>query len=287
MALNEEEKQMRNKLLIAVCFIFLFISTTSLAQTPSDYLICQDIGGFKKYGCACGSGAGILGPTGHFKEDHNDTSCDVTYHSMSLRMGINVQVTQHAGSDSDRWLLHEVERGFRFGDYEEDMTPSRVRNIDGNKIFYTRLGGGTYRWISNNVVISIQYTDLYQQKTEPLEVVQVYLTKFPSTIPAITVDQAHNEQWIKDEMDRRLWLCDKWFTAQQAGTVELTKTLREAVDHMNVFLDYREKYYGIEANDEKNLLWQYLQANNEAGIKAKLQEYKTWWAGNKDKAINL
>ncbi len=56
---------------------------------------------------------------------------------------------------------------------------------------------------------------------------------------------------------------------------------------MNVFLDYREKYYGIKAVDEKSLLAGYLTANNGTAIKAKLTEYKNWWVVNKEKAISL
>ncbi|MDH4163508.1 MAG: hypothetical protein OEW15_12570, partial [Nitrospirota bacterium] len=62
---------------------------------------------------------------------------------------------------------------------------------------------------------------------------------------------------------------------------------QQAVKSMNIFLDYREKYYRTEAVDEKNLLAVYLDTNNGTGIKTKLKEYKDWWAVNKDKAINL
>ena len=88
-------------------------------------------------------------------------------------------------------------------------------------------------------------------------------------------------------MDRRLWLCDKWFYQLQLGKVQLAPVLQEAVKHMGVFLHHREKYYGIKAADEKNLLDNYLMQNNGTGIKAKLTEYKNWWAVNKDKAITL
>ena len=62
---------------------------------------------------------------------------------------------------------------------------------------------------------------------------------------------------------------------------------QESVKSMTVFLDYREKYYGMKAADEKNLLASYSNTNNGTAIKAKLKEYKDWWALNKDKAITL
>jgi hypothetical protein len=56
---------------------------------------------------------------------------------------------------------------------------------------------------------------------------------------------------------------------------------------MVVFLDYREKYYGIKGRDEKSALSRYLTAKDGTSIKSKLTEYKTWWSVNKTKAINL
>ena len=88
-------------------------------------------------------------------------------------------------------------------------------------------------------------------------------------------------------MDRRLWLCDKWFMQLQLRKVEEKQVYQESVKSMNIFLDYREKYFGIKAADEKNLLAGYLNTNNGTGIKAKLKEYKDWWVVNKDKSINL
>jgi len=82
-------------------------------------------------------------------------------------------------------------------------------------------------------------------------------------------------------MDRRLWLCDKWFEQLQLGKTDQKTALQEAVRSMNVFLDYREKYYGVKAVDEKTTLQGYLDAKDETSIKNKLAEYKTWWTANK------
>jgi hypothetical protein len=56
---------------------------------------------------------------------------------------------------------------------------------------------------------------------------------------------------------------------------------------MNIFLDYREKYYETKAADEKNLLAGYLNTNNGTAIKAKLTEYKNWWLIHKTDAISV
>lgn len=184
-----------------------------------------------------------------------------------------------------------MEDGYRDPDeLETNLTEGAVlRIINGNRVF--NWGAGSYTWLSGtNIVVRIEYTDLTGSKPEPLDVVKAYLQKFPSSITLTDAEaksRAHSEIWIKDEMDRRLWLCDKWFYQLQLGKVQQGEVFQGSVKSMNVFLDYREKYYGIKAADEKNLLATYLNTNNGTGIKAKLKEYKDWWNLNKDKAITL
>jgi hypothetical protein len=304
-------RQIMKKLIMIWVFITICISFITVEgrafTTLSECLITKDIGiySFDTESTNIGKGSGVVGLAGHFDLNHEDSVCTGEYSNINeIRgmpieearqkiIGVEVQVTQHAGSDSDKWLLHEVESSFRGREKEGWLGQglrgsASVREINGNKIF--DYGNIDYRWVSNNVVVYIHYTDLEGTKPEPLEIVQAYLRKFPSTITLTETEiksKAHNEQWIKDEMERRLWLCDKWFMALQLQKTELDKVLRESVEHMNVFLDYREKYYGIKASTEKQLLWKYLQAKDGTAIKNKLTEYKTWWNENKDKPINL
>ncbi|HDL15930.1 MAG TPA: hypothetical protein ENH28_07260 [Euryarchaeota archaeon] len=279
-------------------------SKASAFNTLSDCLIANDIGiySFDTESANMGKGSGVVGLAGHFNRDHEDTVCTGEYSNITeiqglpieearqKIIGIDVQVTQHSGSDSDRWLLHEVERDFRnyYGLPDDSFV---ARQINGNTIIGLSVAGWTYRWVSGNKVIQIQYHDSQMTKPEPLEVVRAYLAKHPSTLTAMTSADLRTEEnktkWIKDEMERRLWLCDRWFYQLQLKKVELRKTLREAVDHMKVFLDYREKYYGISAKSEKQVLWKYMIENNGTAIKNKLKEYKEWWSLNKGKAINL
>lgn len=134
------------------------------------------------------------------------------------------------------------------------------------------------------MVVNIQYTNLSGPKPEPLEVVQAYLAKHPSTITISDAElrnNAHNEQWIKYEMERRLWLCDKWVEQKQAGAVNSDKLVKKMYDNMEVFLNYKKKYYGIDTDNEKKAINEYKQAKDEAALKNKLTEYKAWWTANK------
>lgn len=280
----------RTMVRILVCILFL--APESYGEGIADYLITYDIGNFiASKNPTAGKGPGMLGGVGHFYHDHEDMTYEVSYFNLQTRLGPEVQVTQHAGSDSDKWLMHEMDAEFRNYHGNPDLS-FVVKTIDGNIIYAFGSGGWDYRWLSGTKLIVIEYTDLEMSKPQPLEIVKAYLTKHPSTLSPIKLAELRSREnktiWIKDEMERRLWLCDKWFLQVQLGKTELYGALKEILDHMFVFVDYREKYYGgINALNEKKLLIGYLDARDGTAIKNKLTTYKTWWSVNKTKSINL
>jgi hypothetical protein len=287
---------------IFILILSIVISPALIYAAVSDFLILQDIGSYKFItesknpltkkiaqipGYIMSNNSGVVAGSGHFGLDHVDATYETYYESDVVDLGVKVQVTKHLGADSDKWLMHEIEDGFKkrysLGSAYAGKNP--IRDFSGNRIFYM---WREYRWISNNIVVIIEASDQKGLKPEPTEIVQAYMQKFPSTIPsALVLDDAHKVQWIKDEMDRRLWLCDKWFMQLQLRKVDEKQAYQESFESMNIFLDYREKYYGLKGADEKNLLAGYLNTNNGTGIKTKLDEYKKWWVVNKDKAISL
>lgn len=290
---------MRNCKKVITFVMFFILVPFVLYAAVGDFLILQDIGSYKFItqsknpltkkivqisGYTTRNVPGILAGADHFDLDHDDTTYKTDYESDVADLGIEVEITQHAGSDSDKWLLHELDEDFRnyFGVPGESYGP---RMIDGQTILEDSVGGANWRWLSGNKIIMIQYHDSQMEKPEPLEVVSAYLAKHPSTLPAMTLAQLRSAEstskWTKDEMDRRLWLCDKWFEQLQLLKTDQKTALQEAVKSMTVFLKFREKYYGLKSADEENLLAGYLSQNDETNIKAKLQEYKDWWSVNK------
>lgn len=269
------------------------------AQNASDYLILNDISDYKYVtkmkdfftdemktipGYTRGNHPGILAGSDHFSIDHIDIYYETTYYSQPLQIALEVQVTQHTSGDSDQWLLHELERDFRTY-YGLPGDSYVVRQINGQYIFAVGSGGWTYRWLSGSRVVNIEYTDLQFEKSEPIEVVQAYIAKHPSTLLPSTSAELRTEKnktaWIKDEMERRLWLADKWFANQSANKTDVSKTLREINDHLESFLEYRDKYYGINSDKDKQTLYQYLSMQNLQGMKDKLNQYRSWWSKNK------
>ena len=280
----------QSSIIFCACIMIVSMGQLAYGQDISGYLIVNDIGGFRaSKNPSEGQGPGILIATGHFYQDHQDITYETGYFNMTTRVGPDVQVTRHAGVDSDQWLLHEVEYSYR--DPEDNtlglaIQGVRIRNFNGDNIIALR--GNSYSWISNNTVIIISYTDLDGTKPEPLEVVQAYLQKYPSTLPeGFVFDAAHNEQWIKDEMSRRLWLSEKWFAWQAGGNVEMVEALGEVVDHLEEFLDYRQRYFGMNANQEKMDLIAANRSNDEVAMKAKVAQYKQWWNSHKGDPIPL
>ena len=282
-------------------FVLILSADKSHSRDISEYLILSDIGPYKiakpeklfpgeppSGGPRSYGKSGIIAATGHFP-DHGDWTYEVMYLSETDQLtSPTVQVTRHAGGESDKWLLHEVERGYRSEDLESQFEAT-IKEIDGNK-FITWQFGRSYRWLSNNIVVHIEYVDAQLTKPEPLEVVSAYLALHPSTITLTDTEiksRAYNEQWIKDEMDRRLWLGGKWIGKITNVGEERKKTLIRVVDHIYVFLDYREKYFGVGADSEKASLDVKLQAEDKDAIEAKLNEYYQWWTQNKTGAINL
>jgi hypothetical protein len=298
---SERRDKMVKKILLIVSIL---ISSPALIHAAvADYLILQDIDPYKLFTGISGrvfSGppskysqtntGGVLDAAGHFSE--GDTSYEASYTEPGGRWPfVKVEVTNHSDPlDSIKWLLHEVDKEFRT--YYGVPDPSYIiKNVDGNTVYSFGSAGWDYRWISGNKVVMIEYHDSRMTKPEPLEVVKAYLMKHPSTLAAMTMQELRSTEnktkWIKDEIERRLWLCDKWFMQLQLQKAKQEDVLQASVKHMEVFLNYREKYFGISAANEKQLLWGYRDKNNGTGIKAKLAEYKIWWAANKDKAINL
>jgi hypothetical protein len=293
-------------------FLLVFISLSySIAQgftNLNDCLVTTNIG---KYiydvkTARLGNASGVVGGAGHFKVDHVDSICSGEYSNINEVIGletreeivnklisVDVQVTQHTSGDSDRWLLHEVEDSYRDSDMETLglLTDGTVmRKVDNNRVLWLGIGGASFTWVSNKVVIKISYTDLQGTKPEPSEVVQAYLAKFPSTITMTDAElkaSAHNIQWIKDEIDRRLWLCDKWNAQYQAGQATQKDLIYNLNRSLKVFLNYRQKYYGVSARDDLKALSGYDRNNDIASFQTKLTEYKTWWGANKGKSISL
>ena len=130
-----------------VIFIVLFLTSISFAQEISNYLILSDIAEYKyrpRRTTEMFGNSGILIPVGHFDLDHNDTTYTTRYIHTGTILGVSVQVTQHKGEDSDKWLLHEVEDAYRLKEKSNlglIGSGTRLREFGNNKLYSLRGSG--------------------------------------------------------------------------------------------------------------------------------------------------
>lgn len=144
------------KKMIIVCLFGFMLSPFLVYGEINDYLILQDIDSYnfitqtrnpltKKVltvpGYTIRSGGGNLSGADHFDFDHEDVTYETKYESDATDLGVRVQVTQHAGSDSDKWLLHEEDAEFRnyYGIPDDSYV---IKTVNGNTILAFGSGVG-------------------------------------------------------------------------------------------------------------------------------------------------
>lgn len=272
------------------------VAALVMAQPVADVLILSDIPPFelsKVRKMFKGKDGYVGGPQQWtYEADYPGNSRTISkvdyYRTGPEGMSVEVQITLHS---STRWLGHEVERDYRnyFGIIGDSVT---LREIDGNRVLVSSSGGHDYTWVSgSSTVVSISYTDLQMTKPEPLEIVRAYLAKYPSSFPAADIRSiSYTEAWIRNEMERRVWLMEKWVGVGNADVLKQAEAMRTIRTHVEVFARYREKYLGEKAQD---LMLAFLTAVEAAAGKdwPKLVEevgkLRTWWDANKSRPLTI
>jgi hypothetical protein len=150
------------KIILPVIYILILIRAAygTGFLSLNDCLVTSDIGiySYRSRGANMSAGSGLLAAAGHFIKDHTDNVCGGSYSNINQLRGLSaeqieeqlisvkVQVTQHPGGESDKWLSHELERDFRnYYGLPGDSYVMRV--IDGNTIMAAGSGGWDYRWL--------------------------------------------------------------------------------------------------------------------------------------------
>jgi hypothetical protein len=266
-------------------------SPAALADgTAADYLITNDIVAYQKF-TKGGSSGDYLDATGHFSEVNEEAAYGIIYLSKQYHMRVNANVSVHGGTDNDRWLLHEVEKRFRAEELGNQIeSGASIRAIGSYTIFFYEhptLGGADYQWISaNNIVVSVSCNACNEPgKPEPLEVVQAYLAKHPSTITltdAQLKSHAHSVQWLRDEMERRVWLAEKWLPLAKGDNSKV----ENVVDNLIEFLKYRDKYLGKSGKNDAIELGKYNNNKDIESLEKKLKSLREWWNDHKTESLS-
>ena len=271
--------------------LLFVLSIPAEAQDIADHLITTDIDVYRpSKNPSGGVGPGVLALANHFFYDHRDVNYRISYFDLATKTGATVQVTEHSGGDSDRWLLHEAERDFRnyFGFPGKSYV---IREIDGHRIMAAGIGGWAYRWLSGNHLIHIEYTDLQMTKSEPLQIVEAYLAKYPPTLPPMTTEGLRSSEdiseWVKNEMERTLWLCEKWFHYYETDGREVKRAIRKVKGFLETFVRFQEEFFPEEIEDLELRLLEIHLAADIRGLRDLHSTYGRWWKESKDRCISL
>ncbi|MDH4163982.1 MAG: hypothetical protein OEW15_15030 [Nitrospirota bacterium] len=292
---------MRMILYAASIVVSVLYAVPGTTQDATDLLILQDIGtytlstpkklipGFPPVGGPLAqNNSGALAEVDHFPF-HGDVTAKVFYHGGKGTASPTVTVTRHAGDEADQWLSHEVDAAFR--NYGQPARTYILDTIEGNAVITRFIGGAEYRWLSGNTVVHIEYHDSTLGKTKPLEVIKAYLAKYPSTLRTTSykdlVSKENKTAWIREEMERRLWLCDAWLKAIGAGTVRIGPGLSNIADSLKSFNKYRKKYYGLKSLPDERTIDGYAENLQGSEIKALVQESRTWWSSKRSGSLIL
>jgi hypothetical protein len=173
---------MKMRKIITMLVVMIINNFAFVYAADTDYLLLQDISSYKFItqnrdpltkktitipGYTTRTAPGVLAGADHFDIDHDDTTYETVYESDITDLGVRVQVTKHAGSDSDKWLLHEVDADFR-NYYGIPGMAYTTRQVDSQTMLVAAVGGREYRWLSGNKVVVIKYHGSLTQKPEPL-----------------------------------------------------------------------------------------------------------------------
>jgi hypothetical protein len=211
------------------------------------------------------------------------------------------------------WVLHEIELKLRRRKEQyESRTPAdklRVppfsygqRIVNGQRVFY--VGGGGYVWTSgpNRVVTiagggPIQNADgTFRPVGLPQEFLDIYFPLLPSTLPEITFDAAHEQQFIRDAFDREFEHGARYLALWQThGAVAGRDEYAPVSGIIERIVDRKSRYFGGPSARERDrelaggarTTEQARRHITYAFLKGEYDQLKVWWDAHRTDPIDL
>lgn len=182
---------------------------------------------------------------------------------------VQVDIRQY---DEIRWQAHNVEGQLRHTAIDDRLgTLSETATIKafaaGNALCLDALSSNCW-WVSDNLSVRISGKN-------PATVIDAYLRLLPPTHATFTPDS----EWAAGEMERLLESAGRRHDLLAQGNAgdDLLAWINQ---DLNAFLQYRDKYYGINATAERVQLGEALRDADEAALREKLEQYQKWWVAN-------
>jgi hypothetical protein len=224
----------------------------------ADLLIVTTIGGFKPQIATLSEGVpgsdGLTNYVGH----------SLTY--TGSEGDIQVEIREY---DNTQYLTHNVEGQLRhtaaadrLGELSETAT---VKTFAAGSALCLDSVTDNCWWVSGNRAVRIS-------GSAPDRVIEAYLARLTPTQAAFSADA----DWADAEIERLLAIAGRRLDLLAQGGAGTD--LQAWIHHdLNTFLQYREKYYGMDAAPERVQLGEVLRDGNETLLREKLQEYGDWW----------
>jgi hypothetical protein len=179
---------------------------------------------------------------------------------------VQVEIREY---DDTRWLAHNIEGQLRhtaIGDQLGALSETATIKVfaAGNALCLDALNSNCW-WVSGNLSVRISGKN-------PEAVIDAYLGQLPPTHATLTPDS----EWAASEMERLLEAAGGRLDllAQGSAGEDLPAWVNQ---DLSSFLQYRDKYYGIDATAERVHLGEALRDGDEAALREKLEQYKGWW----------
>jgi len=259
------------------------------SPSPPPYILFGDVGDYRSLGIESGEGLGFFPlNVGRLQDLGGEVHHQVRYGVDERLTGAEVEV-QEVGDTT--WLRQEVEL----------LTRGRVRTvreIDGNYVLSV-MGPQEYYWISGgNKAVRVSGSSI--QVSLPDSFVVAYLAELPSDLQAFEFDDAHESQFVREEIDRRFYYVDKSHARWQG---EQDPDLRVPLvsfidDSLAEVVRLRWEYYGGVSPEEwaESVLRDFQVRrpgahpqllNSGPEIEKRINELKAWWGAHRNDPVVL
>jgi hypothetical protein len=293
--------------LMALCVGSLVLAGNVTPIPTPPYLPTDAIGEYRWRGVSSQPGLGSVLGTSRHREGASDLYHHMRYTTDSRARYAEIEVEE---IEDGTWAQQEIECYARGRAAQVSLCRPEVRQIAGQNIIYVGcLNVAEYLWVSGgNRAIHIQAP---RDKANPEGAVFVdqlpesflaaYLAALPSDLPPFEFDEAHFQQWVRNEFDRHFfYVANLLLELTTASDLKRRVPLVGAVDQrLNGIVELRAKYFGgpslatWQADIPRRLQLQFPGAdpwemlNAQPQVEARVNELKQWWAQHRDDPILL
>lgn len=178
-----------------------------------------------------------------------------------------------------------------------------MRQVSGQYVIHVldpiHDGGGDFFWVSG-ANKAVRVSGGLVRVPLPESFVAAYLAVLPSDLQSFQFDEAHERQWIRNEIDRRFYYVDK--ALQRLAPVQDKEARLPDTDFieqsMTKIVELRRQYFGGPTEEEWALATYDRLVQRSPGVspdalftqeqlQERVHDLKTWWNAHRNDAAAL